>query len=90
MTMRFRLRIQGRVQGVFYRKSAVQKAVSLNLSGWVRNLPDGSVEAEIEGDPEACRVMVQWCWQGPQMAQVSEVDVEEIPVCGDAQFIVHK
>ncbi|MBK6947767.1 MAG: acylphosphatase [Haliscomenobacter sp.] len=90
MITRFRLHIQGKVQGVFYRKSAQIHALSLNLKGWVRNLPDGSVEAEIEGGPEACQAMIQWCRQGPPMAQIRDVAVEEIPVCGDTQFIVRK
>ncbi len=90
MSTRFRLHIQGKVQGVFYRKSAQNHALSLNLKGWVRNLPDGSVEAEIEGSLEDCQAMIQWCRQGPPLAQVRDVAVEEILVCGDTQFIVRK
>lgn len=90
MSTRFRLHIQGKVQGVFYRKSAQNHALSLNLKGWVRNLPDGSVEAEVEGSLEDCQAMIQWCRQGPPLAQVRDVAVEEILVCGDTQFIVRK
>ncbi|MBK8044752.1 MAG: acylphosphatase [Haliscomenobacter sp.] len=90
MSTRFRLHIQGKVQGVFYRKSAQNHALSLNLKGWVRNLPNGSVEAEVEGSLEDCQAMIQWCRQGPPLAEVRDVAVEEILVCGDTQFIVRK
>ncbi len=88
MNLRFRLRIEGKVQGVFYRKSAQIRALGLHLTGWVRNLPDGSVEAEIEGEREACQAMIAWCNQGPPNAWVRKVAVEEVPVCGDSEFKV--
>ncbi|HSP77910.1 MAG TPA: acylphosphatase [Myxococcaceae bacterium] len=68
------LRIRGKVQGVFYRESARAEALRLGLSGWVRNLADGSVEAVVEGAPEAIDAFVTWCHQGPPQARVTGVE----------------
>ena len=68
--------VSGDVQGVFYRDSTRQKARQLGLSGWVKNLPDGRVEALFEGPSEKIREMVRWCEQGPPHAAVENVDVE--------------
>jgi acylphosphatase len=76
MTARARIKITGRVQGVCYRQSTVEMAQSLGLCGWVRNLPDGSVEALFEGDRERVERAIQWCWQGPPRAAVVKVTVE--------------
>lgn len=73
----FHLIIKGRVQGVFYRQSAREKAQSLGLSGWVRNLPNGDVEALASGNEEAVQTFIAWCWQGPPDAEVTEVGVVE-------------
>jgi acylphosphatase len=68
------------VQGVFFRAEARARAESLRLTGWVRNAPDGSVEALFEGDPERVDSMVEWCRRGPGGAHVDEVEaVEEQP-----------
>jgi acylphosphatase len=69
------LHILGRVQGVCYRQSAQQIAKSLNLFGWVRNLPDGSVQAEAQGMTCDLEAFVNWCKQGPARAQVEDVKV---------------
>ncbi len=69
-----RLRIYGRVQGVWYRGWAVDEARSLGLSGWVRNRRDGSVEAVISGDEAAVREMVARCWRGPPAARVERIE----------------
>lgn len=71
-------RVQGRVQGVFFRASTQQKAQSLALTGWVRNHPDGSVEGLACGDPQSLDAFHDWLWQGPEAAHVT--DVEDIPV----------
>ncbi len=68
------LRIRGKVQGVFYRESARAEALRLGLNGWVRNLADGSVEAVVEGVPEAVDAFVTWCHQGPPQARVTGVE----------------
>ena len=73
---RARVRISGRVQGVFFRAEARDRARSLGLSGWVRNAHDGSVEAEFEGPADRVGSMVDWCSRGPALAAVEDVAVE--------------
>ncbi len=68
--------VSGDVQGVFFRDSTRQKAEQLGLSGWVKNLPDGRVEALFEGPSDKVRGMVRWCEEGPSHADVDNVDVE--------------
>jgi acylphosphatase len=68
--------VAGDVQGVFFRDSTREKAQQLGLSGWVKNLPDGRVEALFEGPSQKVREMVRWCEQGPPHAAVENVDVE--------------
>jgi len=70
------LLISGRVQGVSFRHYTCQFAQSQGVSGWVRNLPSGEVEALLEGEPEAVRTVIDWCQHGPEIAQVAEVSVE--------------
>jgi acylphosphatase len=71
---RARLIISGRVQGVYYRYSTQQEAKRLGLTGWVRNLPNGNVEAVVEGDEATVERMIEWCRQGPAGAAVSEIE----------------
>ena len=68
--------VSGDVQGVFFRDSTREKAELLGLSGWVKNRPDGRVEALFEGPSDRVREMVRWCEQGPPHAGVEDVDVE--------------
>jgi acylphosphatase len=70
------VQIRGRVQGVGFRYSVLSRARSLELSGWVRNRSDGSVEAAFEGDDERVRSMVDWCRRGPPGADVRSIDLE--------------
>lgn len=65
--------ISGEVQGVFFRASTREKAQELGLTGWVRNLPTGSVEVVAEGDAGALSELLAWCHQGPELAEVSSV-----------------
>jgi acylphosphatase len=65
------------VQGVFYRATAAEEARRRGLAGWVRNLPDGRVEAVFEGPDETVQGMVAWCREGTSMARVEEVEVRE-------------
>ncbi|MDH3359781.1 MAG: acylphosphatase [Desulfobulbaceae bacterium] len=67
--------VEGRVQGVFYRASTKEEASRLGLTGWVRNRPEGSVEAIIEGDPEQISKMIGWLHKGPPHATVTRVRV---------------
>jgi acylphosphatase len=69
--------ISGRVQGVWFRASTRQKAEQLGIKGWVRNTSDGRVEAVFEGQEELVREIVEWCYHGPPMAKVSNVEVKK-------------
>jgi len=73
---RARIRVVGVVQGVAFRQSTVDEARRLGLAGSVRNLSDGSVEAEAEGSRAQVEALVRWCQRGPPSAQVERVDVE--------------
>jgi acylphosphatase len=73
---RAHLYVSGGVQGVFFRNSARERAERLGLTGWVKNLPDGRVEALFEGPSERVREMVRWCEQGPPHAAVEDVKTE--------------
>ena len=74
------LQIYGRVQGVGFRYYTVKKANELNLTGFVRNRPDGSVYVEAEGDAGALEFFIAWCNKGPDWARVSRVDKQYMPV----------
>lgn len=72
---RVHLVVSGRVQGVFFRQSTADTARRLGLRGWVRNLPDGRVEAEAEGERAALETLVEWCRRGPPAARVDDLEV---------------
>jgi acylphosphatase len=73
--VRAEVQVEGRVQGVFFRSEAQQRARSRGVAGWVRNAPDGTVEAVFEGEREAVESLVRWCGEGPRSAQVDDVRV---------------
>jgi acylphosphatase len=72
-----RLSIHGRVQGVYFRDSMRQRALQLDVTGWVRNRMDGTVQAMVSGDPGAVSRMIEWARRGPATAKVTAVQVEE-------------
>jgi acylphosphatase len=74
--VRVRLRVEGRVQGVFFRASTQDRATELGVNGWVRNCPDGSVEVAAEGARSQIDDLIAWCRHGPRGAQVSEVEIQ--------------
>jgi acylphosphatase len=73
-----KLRLFGRVQGVFFRQWAVGQARALGVSGWIRNCPDGSVEAHLIGEEAAVELMVDRMHDGPHQAQVNDLMIEDI------------
>mgnify|MGYP005857283447 CR=1 FL=1 len=81
--MRKKWRIEGRVQGVGYRRNAAREATRLGLGGWVRNVADGSVELLAEGEEEALALLARWCYQGPPGARVTAV-IEQAVLAEDA------
>ena len=72
-----RCRVEGQVQGVFYRASTQEQANKYNLTGYARNLPDGSVEVLACGEPQAVDTLCDWLWQGPLHASVDSVECTE-------------
>jgi acylphosphatase len=86
--VRYRVLISGRVQGVFFRDTCRRLAVEHGVVGWVRNLPDGRVEAVFEGLADDVRRLVDWAHRGPRLAVVEEVTVEPEPPEGLAAFLV--
>ena len=80
--------MSGRVQGVFFRDSCREVAERHGVTGWVRNAEDGTVEAELEGEASAVDAVVEWARQGPEHAQVADVDTTELEPTGQAGFSV--
>jgi acylphosphatase len=83
-----RVRVTGRVQGVFFRAWTQQQARELGVSGWIRNADDGSVEAQLEGDEAAVKALIQRMHEGPPSARVDGVTVEEAGAEGVDGFAV--
>lgn len=82
------VRVRGRVQGVGFRMAAERKARRLGLAGTVRNLLDGSVEADVEGDDDAVATMIDWLAEGPSTARVDGTTVTEDEPRGATSFDV--
>jgi acylphosphatase len=87
-TVRSRVVVRGRVQGVFFRDTCRREARSRGVTGWVRNAEDGSVEAAFEGEPAAVEAMIDWSHRGPEGADVTAVEVVEEPPQGETRFRV--
>ncbi|GAB4547510.1 MAG: acylphosphatase [Thermodesulfovibrionia bacterium] len=81
--VRVKVRVNGIVQGVFFRASTRDVARRLGLTGWVRNIPDGSVEAVFEGDRDKVEEAIRWCHKGPPGARVTDVDEEWLEYRGE-------
>ena len=86
--IRKRVLISGQVQGVCFRDSCRRLALQHGVAGWVRNLPDGRVEAVLEGPPEEVHRLVGWAQQGPSSATVTSVSVREERPEGLATFVI--
>lgn len=76
----------GHVQGVFFRDRTRREASRLGVTGWVRNRPDGKVEAHFEGTADAVDELVRWCREGPRHATVYELDVSDAEPEGHSRF----
>jgi len=88
MPTRRRVIVRGRVQGVFFRDATRQEARRRDVAGWIRNRPDGSVEAAFEGEPDAVQALVDFCREGPSSADVDAVEATEEPPEGLSGFEV--
>ena len=82
------MKIRGSVQGVFFRAEAADRARSLGLAGWIRNNPDGTVEAVFEGPRERVKSIVRWCARGPSGAAVENVETNWEEPSGEDGFTV--
>ncbi len=90
MSIRKHLFIKGRVQGVTFRSSLKNKACELDVSGWVRNLDDGRVEAVFEGETDAVQRLIEWCHQGPMLARVDNIRVIDEEKTGIEGFRIRR
>ena len=86
--MRARVLVRGRVQGVGFRVGAARRARSLGVGGWVRNRPDGAVEAVFEGPADRVESLLDWSRRGPAGAWVEEIEVEHEAPAGETAFSV--
>jgi acylphosphatase len=87
MTRCRRCIVSGLVQGVAYRANTQREARRLGVSGYAKNLPDGRVEVLACGDDPAVDALCEWLWQGPRLAQVSEVRCAEVPLQDSRGFV---
>jgi len=87
---RISLRISGKVQGVFYRQSAMEKAQELGITGFARNEDDGSVYAEAQGTEEQLQKFISWCERGPSRARVDSVFVNDMAVQEEKKFEIRR
>jgi acylphosphatase len=84
------LLIKGKVQGVFYRATAKETADKLGITGWIKNAPNGDVEAMVTGGRESLQTFVNWCKQGPRRANVMEVISTELEEASYIDFSVQR
>lgn len=81
--------VSGRVQGVFYRGTAAQRARDLGVRGYARNLPDGRVEVLACGETQSVRTFVEWLWTGSSASKVTAVEVTDVPESHEAPAGFH-
>jgi acylphosphatase len=84
------IRVHGRVQGVFFRATAKDVASSLDVCGYLRNEPDGSVYIEAEGDQGQIEKFLAWCRKGPPRAAVSNVEITDGDLRGFREFVISR
>jgi acylphosphatase len=90
MMKHYKILISGLVQGVYFRASTKEKAEELGLKGIVRNMPDGNVYLEAEGEEDRIDLLIDWCKRGPERARVEEVVAEEGPLKKFTSFEVSR
>jgi acylphosphatase len=83
LKVRAHVYVSGRVQGVFFRSETQDEALRHGVTGWVRNLPDGKVEAVFEGEKKAVEKLIEFCRRGPPGARVTKVDISWEPYTGE-------
>ena len=88
MARAIEVKVWGEVQGVSFRAYGAQEAVRLELVGWIRNEPDGSVLGHFEGSPGAVEQMLTWCRDGSPSATVRSLDVRDVPLSDATEFRV--
>jgi acylphosphatase len=86
MTIRRRVLVSGRVQGVFFRDTCRRVAEAAGVAGWARNLPDGHVEVALEGERDVVQGVIDWCRRGTDWAEVTDVEVIEEEPRGETGF----
>ncbi len=80
--------ISGRVQGVYYRQSTRREAISIGISGFVKNLPDGTVQVLATGTADQLEIFIAWCRQGPPLAEVTQLEITSIETQESEGFII--
>jgi acylphosphatase len=90
MKKHYTIIVKGKVQGVYFRASAQEKAVELGLNGFVSNMPDGNVYIEAEGETTILNNFLEWCKVGPARAKVESVEVKEETIEGFKKFEIRK
>jgi len=88
MTVRKRVLVSGRVQGVFFRDTCRRIASEAGVAGWASNLPDGRVEVVLEGAPGSVDAVVRWCHEGTPYASVESIEVTEEEPAGASGFSI--
>jgi len=90
MVLHYKIKVVGKVQGVWFRDSTRSKALELSIKGFVRNESDGSVYIEAEGDKNGLQQLVDWCQTGPELARVDKVVVEDGAIEHFVSFEIRK
>ena len=84
----YKISVRGHVQGVGFRWSTVREAMNMGITGFVKNLSDGSVYIEAEGTPEVLNAFIGWCRKGPVFGSVESVESDSFPATGYAEFTI--
>ncbi len=82
--------VKGKVQGVYYRANTLRQALNLNIKGFVKNMPDGSVYIEAEGEEKNLNKFINWCKTGPEQAIVSSIEKKESIIKDFKDFLIER